>query len=563
MISRLDSENQHDTAESQATGGGFSVRDRMRRIREQMLRGKGAEASPESLTNLTAAVSASSSDREAAVPAGDGPEVVVEHYGAPEGEIVDPEEEARRQAEEDARVAEEEMRRETGARQILEGMRRSDMARRESLLSQDRPVPVRPISLDETGLPEAIVESLLIKILYFRNELIGRELAKAIGLTFSLIEPLLENFKRNHQVAVRKSLGMGNVSALFSLSEAGRELAKQHLETCQYAGPAPVPIDQYSQMVQRQKPKEYWLTTEALTDAFQHMVISRQVLSQLGPAINAGKSLLIYGQPGNGKTYIAESMINIQNTEIFVPYALVSAGQIIQLYDPLYHTKLDTDTDSVFAVQEDQPYDGRWFRSPRPFIQTGGELTLEMLDLAYNPVSKVYDAPLHLKANNGIYLVDDFGRQRVSPAEVLNRWIIPMERRVDYLNLTNAGKIQVPFECFLIFSSNLKPTQLGDEAFLRRIQYKMLLKNPDEKEFMKIFRLVTESFKIAIDDQTLDAFMQKSYRRTNKKFRRCHPRDVITHAVDYIRFEKMEWALTEPVLDHAFDSCFADHGMDE
>ena len=202
-------------------------------------------------------------------------------------------------------------------------------------------------------------------------------------------------------------------------------------------------------------------------------------------------------------------------------------------------------------------------RSPRPFIQTGGELTLEMLDLAFNSVSKVYDAPLHLKANNGIYLVDDFGRQRVSPAEVLNRWIIPMERRVDYLNLTNAGKIQVPFECFLIFSSNLKPSQLGDEAFLRRIQYKMLLKNPDEKEFMKIFRSVTASFKIAIDDQTLDTFMQKSYRRTNKKFRRCHPRDVITHAVDYIRFEKMEWALTEPVLDHAFDSCFADHGMDE
>ena len=201
-------------------------------------------------------------------------------------------------------------------------------------------------------------------------------------------------------------------------------------------------------------------------------------------------------------------------------------------------------------------HDRRWFRSRRPFIVSGGELTLETLDLSYNAVAKTYDAPLHMKANNGIYLIDDFGRQKVTPAEVLNRWIIPMERRIDFLSFQNGSKMHVPFEVFLVFSTNLKPNDLGDEAFLRRIQYKMLMKSPDEFEFASIFKKFAESQGLSTTPKMIVDFLEKHYRKAKKARRRCHPRDILTHAVDIIRFERRPWELTTEVLDHAFESCF-------
>ena len=209
-------------------------------------------------------------------------------------------------------------------------------------------------------------------------------------------------------------------------------------------------------------------------------MVEADVLAQIGPAVNANKSFLIYGQPGNGKTALAESLFRVETAPIYMPYAIESQGNIIQLYDPIYHQKIE-DQDMAFSAASRPaifPYDGRWFKCRRPFIITGGELTLDMLDLSYNKVSKIYDAPFQLKANNGIYLIDDFGRQKGRPAEVLNRWIVPMERHIDYLSFQAGGKMTVPFEAFLIFSTNLRPDQLGDEAFLRRIQYKMFLRNP-------------------------------------------------------------------------------------
>jgi predicted ATPase with chaperone activity len=424
--------------------------------------------------------------------------------------------------------------------------------------------PAIPQSLEEAGVPAAMIEQLILKLLYFRSETLGRDLSLELGLKFSVIEETVEFLKRQHLVQVKKSMGMGAVSAVYSLTETGRQTAREYLEANQYAGHAPVPLDQYVEMVEAQRYPESWLTPEMLRHAFEHMVVTADILSQIGPAVNAGKSFLIYGQPGNGKTFLAEALFGLDPTPIFIPYAIEAQGMIIQLFDPLYHVPLEeNEEDSLIAFAKQPTYDMRWIKVRRPFIVTGGELELPMLELSFNDVAKYYDAPLQLKANNGIYLIDDFGRQKATPAEILNRWIVPMERRIDYLTFKNGSKMHVPFECFLIFSSNLKPNQLGDEAFLRRIQYKMLMRNPIEDEFRSIFERFCAKHELPFDPPLLDRFLQRHYRSSGKKRRRCHPRDVITHAIDLIRFERRMWKLTDEVLDHAFATCFVTTDEDE
>jgi len=420
--------------------------------------------------------------------------------------------------------------------------------------------PPIPETLAETGVSEAVVEQLILKTLYFRSETMGRDLALSLGLKFSVIEEMVDFLKRQHLVQVRRSMGMGNISAIYALTEAGRQHAREYLDACQYAGRVPVPLEQYTEVVRQQRQKENWLTMEMLQEAYRHMVVTPQLLSAIGPAISSGKSFLIYGQPGNGKTYLAEALFNIDPTPIFIPYAIEAQGMTIQLFDPIYHRPCDEaqNANSPLAFAFQPTYDQRWVCIRKPFIVSGGELDLPMLDLSYNEVAKFYDAPLQLKANNGIYLIDDFGRQRVTPAEVLNRWIVPMERRVDYLTFKNGTKMHVPFETFLIFSTNLKPTQLGDEAFLRRIQYKMLLRSPHLDEFVTIFTRFAKQNSLPIEEETLAGFLDRHYRSSSKSFRRCHPRDILTHAMDLIRFERRPWDLTEDVLALAFESNFVD-----
>jgi len=424
--------------------------------------------------------------------------------------------------------------------------------------AQEGVIPPVPESLQDLGIPPSIIEQLILKMLYYRGELLGRELAKLLGISFSLIDDLLETFKRQHFVGVKKSLGMGNMSGIFALTEAGRSITREFLENNQYAGPAPVPLYQYNEVVRRQKLKSNWLSPETLKGAFKHLVVEADVLAQIGPAVNSNKSFLIYGQPGNGKTALAESLFRVETAPIYMPYAIESQGNIIQMYDPIYHQKIEDEQGEISALSTELPYDGRWFKCKRPFIITGGELTLDMLDLSYNGNSKIYDAPFQLKANNGIYLIDDFGRQKASPAEILNRWIVPMERHIDYLSFQAGGKMTVPFEAFLIFSTNLRPDQLGDEAFLRRIQYKMFLRSPKQPEFTLIFERYAAAQKLECPEGLVEQFIQKHYIDTRGKFRRCHPRDVISHAIDVINFESLPMRLTEQVLDQAFHSCFVE-----
>lgn len=416
--------------------------------------------------------------------------------------------------------------------------------------------PSAPRTLAETGLASSLIEQLLLKILYTRAETGVSDLVDSIGLNFSVIEEILESLKHRHYLEVKRSSGFGPASEVLSVTQAGSRIARDYLESNRYVGPAPVPVGQYREGVRAQRMPPNWLTFERLQKAYSHMVVGQEILNQLGPAVNAGKSFLIYGQPGNGKTYLAEAVSRIMSSNIFLPYALESHGNIIRLYDPLFHQKLECEAESDDICLLERPHDGRWAQCRRPFVVTGGELSLAMLDFSYNPVSKVYEAPYQLKANNGTYLIDDFGRQKAAPAEILNRWILPMEHQIDYLSFLDGGKISVPFDTFLIFSTNLTPKQIGDEAFLRRIHYKMLLPSPREEEFRIIFIRFCESQDLVVEAGLLDIFVGKHYRQTGRPFRRCHPRDIVLHAIDYIRFKRLPFELTEAILDLAFASCF-------
>jgi hypothetical protein len=416
--------------------------------------------------------------------------------------------------------------------------------------------PSEPESLEQTGLSHTLIQQLIVKILYFRGDLYGQDLCRAIGLKFSVIQDIVDALILQHHIQIKRSLGVGHVAALMNLTESGRARAREYLDANQYAGPAPVPITHYTEVVRRQRRAEGWLTKEALQKAFSGMVITERTISQIGPAVCSANSLLIYGKPGDGKTYLVESLNNLESSSIFVPYAIEFQGNIVQVFDPIYHQPLEEDEPSVLAIAVERSHDRRWIRCRPPFIVSGGELSLESLDLSFNRASKVYEAPFQLKANNGLYLIDDFGRQRATPAEVLNRWIVPMERRVDYLSFLTGGKITVPFETFLVFSTNLSPSGLGDEAFLRRIQYKMLLRGPAESEFTRIFEDFCVKRRVLCPPGLVERLLEKRYRLTGKPLRRCHPRDLLSHALNLIHFEKLPYELNDEILDRAFESCF-------
>jgi hypothetical protein len=432
------------------------------------------------------------------------------------------------------------------------------MSRADESISSTEPVfPREPESLEETGLAESTVEHLILNILYFRGDIYGQDLSSAMGLRFSVIQDTLESLKLRHLVQTKRSLGVAGVGSLFALTDAGRTRARDGLETNQYTGPAPVPLAQYLAQVARQRPRAGWLTKTALAKALSGMVITRQALAQVGPAVSSCNSLLVYGKPGDGKTFLIESLNNLESAPVLVPYAIECQGNLIQVFDPIYHQRIEKeDEPSVLAIAKESPYDRRWAKCQRPFIVSGGELSLDMLDLRYNRNSKIYEAPFQLKANGGIYLIDDFGRQRATPAEVLNRWIVPMERRVDYLSFITGGKMTAPFETFLVFSTNLNPAEIGDEAFLRRIQYKMLLRGPSAGEFSTIFQSFCAAKDLGCPQALVDGFIERHYTKTGKPFRRCQPRDVLTHALNLIHFERLPYELSQELLDRAFESCF-------
>ena len=421
-----------------------------------------------------------------------------------------------------------------------------------AILSQENFWPTAPRSLAETGLPISHVESLILKRLSVVGLSSGRQLAKFICLPFELIEDTLRILRERQRVVHKGSAPLNDYT--YALTEQGRDRARIEMATCSYVGPAPVPLTDYvvaaeAQTIRAESPKR-----RQLEAAFNDVSVNREIFETLGPAVNSGAGLFLYGEPGNGKTTLAKRIIRCFGQQVWVPYTIIDDGQIIKFFDPSLHHVPEENSSSLDSTS----YDERWVRIQRPTVVVGGELTLDSLEIRHDPNSNVSEAPLQLKANCGCFLIDDFGRQRVDPAELLNRWIVPLENRIDFLTLSTGKKIQVPFEQLIVFSTNLDPSDLVDEAFLRRIPYKIFVRDPERKEFHALFRHYARKAGCEYHPEVIDRLITKHYLMANRQMRRCHPRDLIGQIRNYCAYNDIRMEMRDEYFDVVVRSYFAD-----
>lgn len=415
--------------------------------------------------------------------------------------------------------------------------------------------PAAPRSIQETGLNLGLLSDLALKILYFESYLAGRDLSERMGLPFpNVIANVLEFLKREKLCEVRSATGRGGFSEStyeYILTERGREMARDALDRCQYAGIAPVPVAVYIESVRVQGLKDVIVHQRQLRHAMSHLIFSEHTFEQIGPAVNSGRSVFLFGSPGNGKTSIAEAIGSLlMEGDMYIPYSVEIEGQIIQVFDLVNHVALKDDPQ--------KGVDARWCRIRRPFIIVGGELTMEGLDLVYNADNKFYEAPFQMKSNGGIFLIDDFGRQQVRPRDLLNRWIVPLEKRIDFLTLHTGRKFEIPFEALIVFSTNLEPKDLVDEAFLRRIRHKIEVQDPTWQEFAEIFKRVAAAKKVAITDTGLAYLVQEHYIKAKRPPRACHARDLLDQIIDISHYLNIPPTLSKELVDRAAESYFVE-----
>jgi predicted ATPase with chaperone activity len=423
----------------------------------------------------------------------------------------------------------------------------------EAAAGESRPTfkPRPPKSLREAGLTDEAVDSIIFKYLLTAGSSTGAQVAKLLGLPHPLVVERLADLKRQQLLAYVGGASMGDFT--YTLSDAGRDRARRYMEESLYIGSAPVPLSTYCDAVKAQSITHEQPNEDALRRAFGDLLINDRMFATLGPAINSGRGMFLYGFPGNGKTSIAERITRCFGNTIWIPRTLHVDGFIIKLFDAEIHVDVSQARSGIFREEE---VDERWVCIRRPTIVVGGELTMDQLEVRYNATTKISEASTQLKSNCGTLVIDDFGRQRMNPFELLNRWIVPLEKRYDYLGLANGLKIQVPFDQLLIFSTNLEPKDLVDEAFLRRIPYKINVGDPSEEEFRQLFRMMAGILKIEHDEEMVSYVIEEYYKKTGRPFRCCQPRDLLTLARNNCQYRGVPPHMDKTMLDFAADVYF-------
>ena len=406
-------------------------------------------------------------------------------------------------------------------------------------------------------LPIVMMRDILIKTMFRKNVDTASELAEAICLPRAVTQELIDLAREQRLVEATGTLNANSGNEMgYQLTDAGRSRALDALSQSEYYGAMPVPLEVYRAQVARQSIRNIQITRQELTNAMGHLVLPNSLLDHLGPAVSAGRSILMYGPPGNGKSSISNGIRDAMGDKIYVPRAIEYAGQVITVYDPIVHSKAETEIDDPNSLRRRRTFDTRYVRCERPTVITGGELSLDMLDLVYNPTARTYQAPLQLKSTGGIFIVDDLGRQAEPPQSLVNRWIVPLEEGKDILALQSGEKFEVPFDTLVIFSTNFHPNEIFDQAALRRIFFKIKIDGPDQQNFLKIFAMVAKRRQMPLDEAALVHLLKTKYPTINNVYANYQPVFLIDQMISICQFEGIPYQMSPELIDRAWANMF-------